>query len=151
FFFSSRGRHTSFSRDWSSDVCSSDLVRGPTADSGIETALLVRRSVRTRVEALPPGRARIRRRATAPFTEIRLLVELRVFVKAGRRTGVRLATLVLVEGTRMRRFRAARQPPATFVRERSRPGVLADFVKRFIAHVREAAIVLLASRRIESV
>src|SRR5690606_40404476 len=24
-FFSSRGRHTSFSRDWSSDVCSSDL------------------------------------------------------------------------------------------------------------------------------
>src|SRR5690606_41056505 len=25
-FFSSRGRHTSFSRDWSSDVCSSDLV-----------------------------------------------------------------------------------------------------------------------------
>src|SRR5690606_34815951 len=27
FFFSSRGRHTSFSRDWSSDVCSSDLPR----------------------------------------------------------------------------------------------------------------------------
>src|SRR5690606_40745919 len=25
-FFSSRRRHTSFSRDWSSDVCSSDLV-----------------------------------------------------------------------------------------------------------------------------
>src|SRR5690606_31095119 len=27
FFFSSRRRHTSFSRDWSSDVCSSDLDR----------------------------------------------------------------------------------------------------------------------------
>src|SRR5690606_39985955 len=27
FFFSSRRRHTSFSRDWSSDVCSSDLPR----------------------------------------------------------------------------------------------------------------------------
>src|SRR5690606_39812952 len=27
FFFSSRRRHTSFSRDWSSDVCSSDLCR----------------------------------------------------------------------------------------------------------------------------
>src|SRR5207302_4342749 len=27
FFFSSRRRHTSFSRDWSSDVCSSDLSR----------------------------------------------------------------------------------------------------------------------------
>src|SRR5690606_7088281 len=29
FFFSSRRRHTSFSRDWSSDVCSSDLVTWP--------------------------------------------------------------------------------------------------------------------------
>src|SRR6266511_5182881 len=28
FFFSSRRRHTRFSRDWSSDVCSSDLLRG---------------------------------------------------------------------------------------------------------------------------
>src|SRR5690606_40074493 len=27
FFFSSRRRHTRFSRDWSSDVCSSDLLR----------------------------------------------------------------------------------------------------------------------------
>src|SRR5690606_40137106 len=32
FFFSSRRRHTRFSRDWSSDVCSSDLVeQGPFA------------------------------------------------------------------------------------------------------------------------
>src|SRR5690606_16079458 len=29
FFFSSRRRHTRFSRDWSSDVCSSDLQRLP--------------------------------------------------------------------------------------------------------------------------
>src|SRR5690606_39402357 len=28
FFFSSRRRHTRFSRDWSSDVCSSDLLSG---------------------------------------------------------------------------------------------------------------------------
>src|SRR5690606_13293913 len=28
FFFSSRRRHTRFSRDWSSDVCSSDLQAG---------------------------------------------------------------------------------------------------------------------------
>src|SRR5690606_39887838 len=27
FFFSSRRRHTRFSRDWSSDVCSSDLLK----------------------------------------------------------------------------------------------------------------------------
>src|SRR6266511_5656635 len=29
FFFSSRRRHTRFSRDWSSDVCSSDLDQPP--------------------------------------------------------------------------------------------------------------------------
>src|SRR5690606_40246665 len=29
FFFSSRRRHTRFSRDWSSDVCSSDLLSIP--------------------------------------------------------------------------------------------------------------------------
>src|SRR5690606_6831993 len=31
FFFSSRRRHTRFSRDWSSDVCSSDLTIGANA------------------------------------------------------------------------------------------------------------------------
>src|SRR5690606_39791973 len=31
-FFSSRRRHTRFSRDWSSDVCSSDLVTLSTKD-----------------------------------------------------------------------------------------------------------------------
>src|SRR5690606_18972468 len=41
FFFSSRRRHTRFSRDWSSDVCSSDLAapvgqRGAVADRGAE-------------------------------------------------------------------------------------------------------------------
>src|SRR5690606_40131884 len=35
FFFSSRRRHTRFSRDWSSDVCSSDLKR-PTQYREIE-------------------------------------------------------------------------------------------------------------------
>src|SRR5437870_4709019 len=37
FFFSSRGRHTRWPRDWSSDVCSSDLVRqelGHAVDAG---------------------------------------------------------------------------------------------------------------------
>src|SRR5215475_15737601 len=32
FFFSSRRRHTRFSRDWSSDVCSSDLDRPATVE-----------------------------------------------------------------------------------------------------------------------
>src|SRR6266511_4886210 len=34
FFFSSRRRHTRFSRDWSSDVCSSDLARRLRSDPG---------------------------------------------------------------------------------------------------------------------
>src|SRR5690606_39453047 len=40
FFFSSRRRHTRFSRDWSSDVCSSDLSRA-VAVGALVTALLV--------------------------------------------------------------------------------------------------------------
>src|SRR2546430_12918877 len=32
FFFSSRRRHTSFDCDWSSDVCSSDLMHGNVAE-----------------------------------------------------------------------------------------------------------------------
>src|SRR5256884_3723865 len=32
FFFSSRRRHTRCSRDWSSDVCSSDLIKGVHVD-----------------------------------------------------------------------------------------------------------------------
>src|SRR5690606_41095266 len=32
FFFSGRRRHTRFSRDWSSDVCSSDLINSKKGD-----------------------------------------------------------------------------------------------------------------------
>src|SRR5690606_39723957 len=35
FFFSSRRRHTRFSRDWSSDVCSSDLI-APLSEASID-------------------------------------------------------------------------------------------------------------------
>src|SRR5690606_39962434 len=38
FFFSSRRRHTRFSRDWSSDVCSSDLNLIPNAFNDISKA-----------------------------------------------------------------------------------------------------------------
>src|SRR2546430_17346004 len=39
FFFSSRGRHTSFDCDWSSDVCSSDLpIRDERPAPGVERA-----------------------------------------------------------------------------------------------------------------
>src|SRR5690606_39522780 len=39
FFFSSRRRHTSFSRDWSSDVCSSDLVM-PAGGDGVQVGVV---------------------------------------------------------------------------------------------------------------
>src|SRR5690606_40370359 len=39
FFFSSRRRHTRFSRDWSSDVCSSDLVGRQQIARALEGAL----------------------------------------------------------------------------------------------------------------
>src|SRR5690606_39527370 len=42
FFFSSRRRHTRFSRDWSSDVCSSDLVQAvQSLDAAIDAASCV--------------------------------------------------------------------------------------------------------------
>src|SRR5436309_6584849 len=39
-FFSGRRRHTRFSRDWSSDVCSSDLLRADLFDRMVEIGLL---------------------------------------------------------------------------------------------------------------
>src|SRR5690606_39689028 len=44
FFFSSRGRHTRFSRDWSSDVCSSDLGHPLRADGEVVATILARES-----------------------------------------------------------------------------------------------------------
>src|SRR5690606_40309506 len=38
FFFSSRRRHTRFSRDWSSDVCSSDLIDAREVDLPVPVA-----------------------------------------------------------------------------------------------------------------
>src|SRR5690606_42090895 len=40
FFFSSRRRHTRFSRDWSSDVCSSDLFMAVVDKWEVETSVL---------------------------------------------------------------------------------------------------------------
>src|SRR5690606_1617830 len=41
--FSSRRRHTSFSRDWSSDVCSSDLLKAQLADySPVRGCMIIR-------------------------------------------------------------------------------------------------------------
>src|SRR5690606_40851615 len=55
FLFSSRRRHTGFSRDWSSDVCSSDLLDrlgGPVPRPRLDTGRLLRGGGRGR---RPPG------------------------------------------------------------------------------------------------
>src|SRR5436309_9356164 len=44
FFFSSRRRHTRFSRDWSSDVCSSDLDAPADAWLGSPSVTYLRRT-----------------------------------------------------------------------------------------------------------
>src|SRR5690606_40624025 len=48
FFFSSRRRHTRFSRDWSSDVCSSDLPKEKPSSAEVATlavAIVINRAV----------------------------------------------------------------------------------------------------------
>src|SRR5690606_40819326 len=79
FFFSSRRRHTRFSRDWSSDVCSSDLPEGrrrrscccsprssalpPLREGSLPEGLRPRRGLRAKPRARPPegGRSEERR------------------------------------------------------------------------------------------
>src|SRR3712207_7209873 len=54
FFFSSRRRHTRYWRDWSSDVCSSDLGGGAAGGRGLHAA--GQRGPRERVPARGPAR-----------------------------------------------------------------------------------------------
>src|SRR3712207_7236584 len=59
FFFSSRRRHTRYWRDWSSDVCSSDLCLLPDARAklqglGMEFIVLVPRIARLKPEVFHP-------------------------------------------------------------------------------------------------
>src|SRR2546422_8224553 len=63
FFFSSRRRHTRCSRDWSSDVCSSDLVPGVVRErryTGAAAFYLVETELGDRLEVLArPEAARV--------------------------------------------------------------------------------------------
>src|SRR5690606_40520438 len=58
-FFSSRRRHTRFSRDWSSDVCSSDLLEVPKlAEMGAELVEAGGLAERIETSFEPSGRLR---------------------------------------------------------------------------------------------
>src|SRR5690606_7210154 len=84
-FFSSRRRHTSFSRDWSSDVCSSDLIEHGNDIEGIsdqdktgdpqgtaqKKGISPRGKSRSQAQgpALPPRKKTGRRKCTAIFSQ----------------------------------------------------------------------------------
>src|SRR5699024_12180495 len=53
FFFSSRRRHTRSKRDWSSDVCSSDLPAGGPCPAGVQRSNSCRQNA-PRFTARPP-------------------------------------------------------------------------------------------------
>src|SRR5690606_40410842 len=62
FFFSSRRRHTRFSRDWSSDVCSSDLVDAYRGAGRPEATYVVERLVEQCAREMKIDPVEIRRR-----------------------------------------------------------------------------------------
>src|SRR2546429_9104812 len=73
FFFSSRRRHTRCSRDWSSDVCSSDLQQGIAVCPGSRSATTVETPGResTSVRSRPWPTMRFHWRWTARTTFMR--------------------------------------------------------------------------------
>src|SRR5215467_14982184 len=57
FFFSSRRRHTRLQGDWSSDVCSSDLLAGDVDEESAQLVERTREATMRGVKAVAPGRA----------------------------------------------------------------------------------------------
>src|SRR5690606_30838941 len=82
-FLSSRRRHTSFSRDWSSDVCSSDLdddLRSPSRSRRSSSRSSAFHGFASRSRSLAPSRDR-GRSASSSSAARRIMVE--VYVGAG--------------------------------------------------------------------
>src|SRR3712207_7818946 len=77
FFFSSRRRHTRYWRDWSSDVCSSDLGQGPglTGTSGA-------RSMAGRIDMTKGPLLGVLLRVAAPITAANLAQSVHQLVNA---------------------------------------------------------------------
>src|SRR6266498_3325299 len=71
FFFSSRRRHTRCGRDWSSDVCSSDLdLTEQPCNPHCEELVEVRGEDRTKLDALEQRQPLIRSELEHPLVEI---------------------------------------------------------------------------------
>src|SRR5689334_188687 len=70
FFFSSRRRHTRWNCDWSSDVCSSDLVvKGKRVASNVKLAMVVPGSGMVKEQAEKEGLDRVFREAGFEWRE----------------------------------------------------------------------------------
>src|SRR6266508_5321589 len=98
FFYSSRRRHTRWPRDWSSDVCSSDLG--------------------TATDAMPPEAAAV----SPSFDMLRRSPEIKRVLARGRRTtGSRVVLYVVPEGSSLRAgFGCPRSMGGAVVRNRAR-------------------------------
>src|SRR6266496_464752 len=88
FFFSSRRRHTRSLRDWSSDVCSSDLPAPPRGGAALPSppAVAARRDAARRAAPSarsPPGRSRSPATRRCPSTTARSFRFLRRLVRLG--------------------------------------------------------------------
>src|SRR3712207_7008945 len=64
FFFSSRRRHTRYWRDWSSDVCSSDLTKTPPA------AVLIKKAINLQSGSGEPNKKKVGKITSAQVREI---------------------------------------------------------------------------------
>src|SRR2546429_8344077 len=96
FFFSSRRRHTRCSRDWSSDVCSSDLWnQNHSATSGTRLERSSKRANRTTSTTKPRRR---RRRGGRRATRSAAVMKGRLTQKRGCGQGERQRSTLLAQG-----------------------------------------------------
>src|SRR3989449_5204664 len=81
FFFSSRRRHTRCSRDWSSDVCSSDLTERPTIERAVT-------AIRTELKARLAELRAQNKLLEAQRLESRTNFDIDMLLEVGRCTGI---------------------------------------------------------------